>query len=93
VKEFDYSQVKHYKLYNFIKVLFRPLLKLLYHLNFKGLENVPNDDGTKYIVAINHTCAFDPLFVACHKDVPPLHFMGKAELFKNPISAWFLTHM
>lgn len=92
MKEFDYSQVKHYRMYNFIKVVFRPLVKLLYHTKFKGLENVPKN-STNYIVAINHTCAFDPVFVACPKDVPPLHFMAKVELFKNPIAAWFITHM
>lgn len=92
MKEFDYTQVKHYKMYNFIKVLFRPLIKLLYNIKFKGLENLP-PEGTRYIVAINHTCAFDPVFVACPKQVPPLHFMAKAELFKNPLSAWFITHM
>ncbi|MGN0457603.1 MAG: lysophospholipid acyltransferase family protein [Eubacterium sp.] len=92
MKEFDYTQVKHYKMYNFIKVVFRPLIKLLYNIKFKGLENLP-PEGTRYIVAINHTCAFDPVFVACPKQVPPLHFMAKAELFKNPLSAWFITHM
>lgn len=93
MKEFDYSQVKHYKLYNFIKGFFRPLVKLVYKMKFKGLENVPTESGAKYIVAINHTCAFDPVFVACPKNVPPLHFMAKAELFANPFSAWFITHM
>ncbi len=92
MKEFDYSQVKHYKLYNFIKFVFRPLIKLLYKIEFKGLDNVPKDKSN-YIVAINHTCAFDPVFVACPKNIPPLHFMAKAELFKNPIVAWFITHM
>lgn len=92
MKEFDYSQVKHYKLYNFIKVVFRPLVKLVYHTKFKGLENVPTDRNN-YIVAINHTCAVDPIFVACPKQVPPLHFMAKVELFKNPFAAWFITHM
>lgn len=92
MKDFDYSEVKQYKLYNFIKVVFRPLVKLLYKMEFKGLENVPSDNN-KYIVAINHTCAFDPVFVACPKNVPPLHFMAKAELFENPLSAWFITHM
>lgn len=92
MREFDYSQVKHYKLYNFIKVVFRPLVKLVYGLKFKGLENVP-PEGTRYIVAINHTCAFDPVFVASPKEVPPLHFMAKVELFKNPIAGWFIEHM
>lgn len=93
MKDFDYSQVKHYKLYNIIKAIFRPLIKLVYRMEFKGLENVPDAKGTKYIVAINHTCALDPVFVACPKRVPPLHFMAKVELFENPFAAWFITHM
>lgn len=92
MKEFDYSQVKHYKLYGFIKAIFRPLVKIVYKMEYKGLENLP-DKNTKYIVAINHTCALDPVFVAAPKSVPPLHFMAKVELFKNPFAAWFITHM
>ena len=92
MKEFDYSQVKHYKLYNFIKTIFRPLVKCVFKMQFKGLENIPSE-GTRYIVAINHTCALDPVFAACPKQLPPLHFMAKVELFKNPIVGWFMTHM
>lgn len=92
MKEFDYSQVKHYRLYNFIKIVCRPLVKIVYKMEFKGLDNIPAQ-GTRYIVAINHTCALDPVFVAMPKQVPALHFMAKAELFKNPIVAWFITHM
>jgi 1-acyl-sn-glycerol-3-phosphate acyltransferase len=92
VKDFDYTQVKHYKTYSFIKKLFRPLVKLVYKIEFKGLENIPKD-RSDYIVAINHTCALDPVFVALPKEVPPLHFMAKAELFKNPFASWFLTRM
>lgn len=92
MKEFDYSVVKHYKLYNFIKVVFAPLVRTVYKMEYKGLENIP-EKGTRYIVAINHTCALDPVFVAMPKNVPPLHFMAKAELFKNPIAGWFIRHM
>ena len=92
MKEFDYSQVKHYKLYNFIKTIFRPLVKFVFKMQFKGLENIPSE-GTRYIVAINHTCALDPVFAACPKQLPPLHFMAKVELFKNPIVGLFMTHM
>lgn len=92
MKEFDYSQVKHYKLYNFIKTIFRPLVKFVFKMQFKGLENIPSE-GTRYIVAINHTCALDPVFAACPKQLPPLHFMAKVKLFKNPIVGWFMTHM
>ncbi len=90
--EFDYSQIKHYKLYNFVKVVFRPLVKALFKMEFKGLENIPKD-RSNYIVAINHTSAFDPILVACPKELPPLHFMAKIELFSNPFLAWFMTHM
>lgn len=92
MREFDYSKVKHYKMYNFIKAVFRPLVKIVYRIEFKGLENIPAG-RSNYIVAINHTCALDPVFVACPKVVPPLHFMAKSELFKNPVAAWFITHM
>ena len=66
MKDFDYSVVPHYKTYGFIKVVFKPLFKLLYKLNYKGLENIPKD-GRRYIVAVNHTCAFDPVFAAIPK--------------------------
>lgn len=92
MKEFDYSQVKQYKFYFFIKRIFAPIFRLIYKMEFKGLENVPNDIGG-YILAINHSSALDPILVAMSKPVPPLHFMGKAELFEKGFSAWFLTHM
>ncbi len=92
MSNFDYSVVKHYKTYNIIKAVFRPIVKLVYKTEFKGLENIPKNN-TRYIVAINHTCALDPVFVAMPKEVPALHFMAKAELFKNPIVGWFIKHM
>lgn len=93
MKDFDYSVVKHYKFYGFVKTVFAPLFKVLYKLKFKGLENVPTDKNERYIVAINHTSALDPVFVAIPKNVPPLHFMAKVELFKNPIVAWVIEHL
>ena len=92
MKEFDYSQIKHYRLYDFLKVTAKPFFKPFYKLSFKGIENIP-PSGERYIVAINHTCALDPVFVAYPKEMPVLHFMAKAELFKNPFAAWFITHM
>ena len=90
---FDYTQVKHYKFYGFVKKVFGPVFKAVYKLEFKGLENVPTDKNMRYIVAINHTCAFDPVFVSIPKNVPPLHFMAKVELFKNPIVGWVIKHL
>ena len=41
MKEFDYSAVPHYKFYGFVKKVFGPVLKRLYNVEYKGLENVP----------------------------------------------------
>ena len=92
MKEFDYSQIKHYRLYGFLKVVAKPFFRPLFRLSFKGIENIPQDTK-KFIVAINHTCAIDPVFVGYPRKMPVLHFMAKAELFKNPFAAWFITHM
>ena len=93
MKDFDYSVVKHYKFYGFAKAVFGPLFKILFKLKHKGLENVPTDKNQRYIVAVNHTHALDPVFVAIPKNVPPLHFMAKIELFQNPIVAWVIEHL
>lgn len=91
--DFDYSVVKHYKFYGFVKNVFGPVFRKVFKLQFKGLENVPTDKNQKYIVAVNHTSAFDPVFVSMPKNVPPLHFMAKAELFQNPIVGWAIKHL
>ena len=89
---FDYSVVKHYKFYGFVKNIFGPIFKGVFRLSFKGLENVPTDKNERYIVAINHTSAMDPVFVSMPKSVPPLHFMAKSEIFKNPLfGAFFIA--
>ena len=58
MKEFDYSTVKHYKLYNFIKTVFRPLVKVLFHLKVKGLENLPKEvvSNIEYVLLSHAHC-------------------------------------
>ncbi|MCC8016242.1 MAG: 1-acyl-sn-glycerol-3-phosphate acyltransferase [Clostridiales bacterium] len=90
---FDYSVVKHYKFYGFVKKVFGPIFRIMFKLKFKGLENIPRNNKERYIVAINHTCSFDPIFVSMPKNVPPLHFMAKVELFKNPVVGWVIKHL
>ena len=92
MKEFDYSQVKHYKFYGFIKHTLGWLVRCVYRIDFKGEENIPAK-GERYIVAINHTCALDPVFIGASKKMPSLHFMAKSELFENSFVAWIITHM
>lgn len=62
-------------------------LRLIFGLEVTGLENIPREGGA--VVASNHTTWFDPVAVACALD-RPVHFMAKAELFRNPLVARFL---
>lgn len=49
-----------------------------------GQGNVPQQGGA--IVVSNHTSYWDPLAVGCALN-RPIHYMAKAELFKNPLFA------
>lgn len=91
MKDFDYSTIPHYKFYGFVKKCLGPLVRWLYRVKYKGKENIPAKGG--YILAINHTSFIDPILVAIPKEAHQLHFMAKAELFKNPVMAWLVTHV
>ena len=56
----------------------------------KGLHNLPPDGGV--IIASNHVNFWDAVLVAIAAK-RPVHFIGKAELFKNPLSSWFFYHL
>jgi 1-acyl-sn-glycerol-3-phosphate acyltransferase len=60
---------------------------ILYRVRYEGLENIPKDSG--FILACNHRSYCDPLFIA-HKLRQPIHYMAKAELFRNPVIAFIL---
>lgn len=91
MKEFDYSQVKDYKFYDFAKNGFGWLIKAIFRMKFKGTENIPEKGG--YILAVNHVSLVDPFFVALPKRMHKLHFMAKAELFSNSVMSWLVTHL
>jgi 1-acyl-sn-glycerol-3-phosphate acyltransferase len=74
-------------LYNIGKFLSFLFLKVFCSFKVSGQSSVPSRGG--FILATNHVSNVDPLVIgaACPK---PLHFMAKAELFKNPFFAWVL---
>ena len=63
------------------------LLRRLLPLRLVGVENVP-DQGPLLVVS-NHLSNIDPILLE-FAFPRPLFFMGKAELFENPIFRWFL---
>ena len=73
--------MKEFKvLYYFLKLIFLPLLKILYRPTAKGLENIPKDGPI--IFAGNHRHAFDPVVVMSHTK-RTVHYMAKETLFKG----------
>lgn len=87
---FDYSVVRDRKFYNSVKGLCKFLLKIGLRIKSVGTENIPEKGA--FILACNHIHFVDPAVLLA--DFPrPIHYMAKAEAFKNPVAAWLLTHL
>lgn len=69
--------------YTFLAVVTWPIVRGLYRLEARGLENLPAEGG--FVLAANHTSNFDPWPLGFPL-LPErqLHFMAKVELF-NPL--------
>ena len=77
-------------LYTLVRALALLALKVLCRLEVAGREHVPERGAV--ILAANHVSNVDPVVVACAIR-RKLHFMAKAELFRNPAFGWFLRQL
>jgi 1-acyl-sn-glycerol-3-phosphate acyltransferase len=77
------------RFYSTVVALSRPFMRWPLRLRAQGTENVPEAGG--FVVASNHLSNVDPWPVAFPLYPRQVHFMGKAELFKNRALRWFLT--
>lgn len=75
-------------LYTAIVALYRVVAKLLFFLRIEGKENIPK--GACVLMG-NHQCILDPLTLALCTPDREIHFMGKKELFQNPVLRWLFT--
>lgn len=77
-------------LHKFVVVVLTALFRLAMKMDIDGLENLPKEGGV--VVAANHLTNFDifPLQIALPR---PIFYMGKAELFKNPIFHYVFRNM
>lgn len=77
-------------LYHIGKALLFIYFKIVFRLTVIGKENVPKESGV--LLCANHTSNYDPpvLGVAFPRVV---RFMGKAELFNNPIMKWLMIRI
>lgn len=66
-------------------------IRVMYHVEIVGRENVPRDRG--YILAANHRTNMDPIFVAAGVRAP-IRYMAKEELFqKGKLFSWLLHRL
>ncbi len=91
MKGFDYSKVTEGGLYDAMRPVGKVLENMLYKVEYIGEENIPENGG--FILASNHVNALDPVFIALGMKKRQLHFMGKKELFENPVVKFFLSKL
>ena len=69
--------------------LLRPFVLLLMRVRVIGKENFPPAD-VPLVLCSNHISNWDPVVLIVANPKRHVHFMAKAELFKNPLFAWLL---
>jgi 1-acyl-sn-glycerol-3-phosphate acyltransferase len=74
-------------LYEFVRVVLLPFVKVWYRFRVTGAEHIPKDGPV--IIAPNHKSFYDSFFVGLATR-RPVHFMAKTELFRGR-SARFLN--
>lgn len=72
-------------MYDFLKGLVWLFTKLIYKIDYKGLENIP-DEGA-FILVGNHKSNFDPIVIS-FTTKRKIHYLAKAELFKTKFTKW-----
>ena len=77
------------RFYAAIVAVSRPFVRVVLRLRATGIEHVPAEGG--FVVASNHLSNVDPWPVGFPLYPRQVHFMGKAELFRNRALRWFLT--
>ena len=77
--------------YNKVVGFLTPIWYLVFAMRCTGAENIPEGGA---IVCANHSHFTDPIFAAVAVGRKNwMHFMGKAELFKNPILKWVFERL
>ena len=71
--------------YKIFKVLCRFWFGLIFGTRVIGAENIPKSGA--FILAANHVSNWDPPFLGTFIE-REVCYMGKEELFKNPVMAW-----
>jgi len=74
-------------IYKICRVIVYLINFILFEFTIIGKENIPSEGSA--LICPNHVSNYDPLAIASM--IPrEVHFMAKAELFKNPLLGWLL---
>ncbi len=73
----------------FLVWLVAPMVRLLLRARIIGAENIP-PVGERIVLCSNHISNWDPVLLIAAQPQRHIHFMAKAELFKNPLFGWLL---
>jgi 1-acyl-sn-glycerol-3-phosphate acyltransferase len=74
----------------FLKLIGRPLFRLLFSVEYHGLDNIPREGAI--ILAGNHPSYLDPVLVGLPVD-RMIYFMAWDALFKVPGLGWFIRKL
>ena len=79
------------RFYAVVICVIRFVWKIVYPYQVEGLETLPQE---RALLCPNHASNLDPIYVAVAlPNNYRLHFMGKEELFRNPILNWLLRKL
>lgn len=73
-------------IYTLVVMLYALVAKVLFFVRIEGREQIPKDRNC--VLMGNHQCLLDPLMLALCVPDREIHFMGKKELFENPVLGW-----
>ena len=76
--------------YKIFKIICRLWFGAILRTKVVGTENIPKNGA--FILAANHVSNWDPPFLGTFID-REINYMGKEELFKNPIMAWICRNL
>ena len=77
--------------YKVIRFMINLYISIIYRFEIYNAERIPNSGPV--IICSNHIHWGDPVILACKSTKRTVHFLGKAELFKNRIFTWVLNHL
>lgn len=78
-------------LYTIARAIAAAIYRCFFFAKARGMEHYPRDENC--IILSNHISAWDPISVARYYRVSEIHFIGKEELFKNPLLGWLLRKL